>query len=266
MNRIEYIRNRFISAGFNADEAAAAAFDRYAGLLVERNKSVNLTAITEFEDVVTKHFLDSTLLFADDVSRETFFGAASQAASSSAGVRADDVSRETLPGPRIVDVGTGAGFPGLPIKILCPGVRLTMIDSLDKRIRFLDDVIAALSIEGAETVHARAEDAARDSALREAFDVCVSRAVAALPVLCEYCLPFVRVGGVFIAYKAQDCDAETESAAGAIRQLGGELVAVREVQLPGTDATRRFLIIKKVAHTSDRFPRRAGKPEKSPLR
>ena len=248
MDKTAYITELFESAHLALQPAQAAAFARYAGLLAERNKLVNLTAVTEFPDIVSRHFLDSVLLFTDDVSRETFYGAAPGGGS-----------------VRLVDVGSGAGFPGLPIRIYDPSVRLTMIDSLDKRIRFLEDTVEELGLDGAAAVHARAEDAARDAALREAFDVCVSRAVAALPVLCEYCLPFVRVGGVFIAYKAKDCDAEIESAAGALRTLGGRLDAVREAAVPGTEVVRRLLVISKVSPTPDKFPRRAGKPERSPL-
>lgn len=255
MERTGYISERFSKAGIELKKEQCAAFDRYAAMLVERNKSVNLTAITEFEDIVTKHFLDSVLLLLDDVSRETFLRA---------GHAGTDVSRETSP-VKLVDVGTGAGFPGIPLRIVCPGIELTLIDALEKRVRFLAETVSELGCAETRLIHSRAEDAARDASLREAFDVCVSRAVAPLPVLCEYCLPFVRIGGVFFAYKALDCDQEIRDASAAIRLLGGKLEVVRELRLPGTDITRRILIITKISPTPDRYPRRAGKPEKSPL-
>ncbi len=238
------LKDAFLKAGLQADETAEARFLQYNDLLVETNRSLNLTAITEFEEVVTKHFLDSCMLIRD---REELFG---------------DKTKEPL---RLADVGTGAGFPGLPIKIMRPEIRLTLIDSLRKRVDFLQNTVGRLGLQGVECVHARAEEAGRDPALRESFDVAVSRAVAKLSVLLEYVLPFVKINGLFVAYKSKDTEEEILEAQKALGILGGEVEKVSDFTLPGTDHQRSLVYVRKTAPTPEKYPRRAGKPEKSPL-
>ena len=236
------IKRAFLEAGLQPDEQAVSRFLLYNDLLVETNRSVNLTAITEFEEVVTKHFLDSCMLFAD---------------------RPEIFEPE---GPlRFADVGTGAGFPGLPLKILRPEIRLTLIDSLRKRVDFLEETVETLGLSDVECVHARAEEAGRAPELREQFDVAVSRAVARLSVLSEYVLPFVRENGLFIAYKSGEAEEELKDAEHAILTLGGKVEKVSVFTLPGTEHRRSLIYIRKTARTPEKYPRRAGKPEKSPL-
>ena len=210
----------------------------YYGMLVERNKFVNLTAITEFDDVMKKHFVDSVSL-----------------------IQAYDVNKSIS----IIDVGTGAGFPGLALKIAFPELKVTLLDSLNKRIAFLDDVICKLNLSGVETVHGRAEDYAKPGKLRENFDLCVSRAVANLSTLSEYCLPFVKVGGYFISYKSERISEEIKSAEKAISILGGQVNKQIEFKLPDSDIYRNLFVIQKIKATPCKFPRKAGLPSKEPL-
>lgn len=213
-------------------------FMRYYELLAEWNRVMNLTAITEYGDVLKKHFVDSLSL-----------------------VKAYDVSRAVS----VVDVGTGAGFPGLALKIAFPCLKVTLLDSLNKRVRFLDAVIGELGLEDVETVHGRAEDYAKPGKLRESYDLCVSRAVANLSTLSEYCLPFVKQGGVFIPYKSEKVREELMSAENAVSLLGGRIEDMKEFTLPGSDICRSLVIIKKMKLTSKKYPRKAGLPEKEPL-
>ena len=210
----------------------------YYEMLVERNKFVNLTAITEFDDVMKKHFVDSVSL-----------------------IQAYDVNKSIS----IIDVGTGAGFPGLALKIAFPELKVTLLDSLNKRIAFLDDVICKLNLSGVETVHGRAEDYAKPGKLRENFDLCVSRAVANLSTLSEYCLPFVKVGGYFISYKSERISEEIKSAEKAISILGGQVNKQIEFKLPDSDIYRNLCVIQKIKATPCKFPRKAGLPSKVPL-
>ena len=214
------------------------AFTLYYELLVDWNTRINLTAITEPEQVAVKHMIDSVSCHDPAV----FFA-----------------------GARVIDVGTGAGFPGLPLKIFQPDLRLTLLDSLNKRVKFLQTVADALVLQDIAVIHARAEEGARNKAYREMFDVAVSRAVARLPVLCEYCLPFVKVGGYFVALKGMQYEAEAEEAKKAIFLLGGKVEAIRPVKLPGLDDIRAVIYIKKIKKTPAVYPRKAGTPEKNPL-
>jgi 16S rRNA (guanine527-N7)-methyltransferase len=214
-------------------------FQRYFQLLREWNERVNLTAVVDDEGIAVRHLLDSLMLL-------PCLGQPGETAS-------------------LIDVGTGAGLPGLPLKIMRPELRVVLLDALAKRIKFLDAVIEELMLPDITTLHNRAEDAARETTLREHFDIATARAVASLPALCEYCLPFVRTGGVFLAMKGQ-AEPECTEARNAIRILGGELADIHEYELPGTDMKRSIIQIRKVKPTPAAYPRRAGKPESQPLR
>ena len=212
-------------------------FNAYYDLLIEWNKKINLTAITEYDDVVLKHFIDSVLIctFTD------------------------------LNNKRIIDVGTGAGFPGIPLKILNPECEIVLIDSLNKRVRFLEAVSQVLEFKKISILHGRAEDLAKDKKLRATFDHSVSRAVANLSTLCEYCIPFLKRGGSFISYKSDKSDIEIESAENAIRLLGSQISRVEERNIPGSDINRKFIIIENIKEVSSKYPRKAGIPVKEPL-
>lgn len=210
----------------------------YYEMLVERNQFVNLTAITEYDDVMKKHFVDSISL-----------------------IQAYDVTKHVS----VIDVGTGAGFPGLALKIAYPNMKVTLLDSLNKRIQFLNDVIAALDLKDIETIHGRAEDFAKPGMLREKFDLCVSRAVANLSTLSEYCLPFVKKNGCFISYKSEKISEEIAEAEKAITILGGKVEKQVEFMLPDSDIYRNLLVIGKVKPTPEKYPRKAGLPSKDPL-
>lgn len=213
-------------------------FLTYYEMLIEWNEVMNLTAITEYEEVMKKHFVDSLSLV------QTF-----------------DVNKKVS----VIDVGTGAGFPGLALKIAYPNMKVTLLDSLNKRINFLNAVIEKLGLTDVETVHGRAEDFAKPGKLREKYDVCVSRAVANLTTLSEYCLPFVKVGGEFISYKSEKINEEMENAKKAISLLGGKFDRSKDFYLPDSDIYRNLVVIKKVKETPKKFPRKAGLPSKEPL-
>jgi 16S rRNA (guanine527-N7)-methyltransferase len=213
-------------------------FNRYYELLVKKNEVMNLTAITDYHEVCLKHF-------ADRISLSQYF---------------DMSSVDSL-----IHVGTGAGFPGIPLKILFPNLNVTLLDSLNKRLLFLEDVIDELDLDNIKTVHSRAEEAGRMKNLRENYDLCVSRAVANLSTLSEYCLPLVKVGGNFISYKAGEVEDEINSAKHAINKLGGKIKRVEEFSLPDSDISRSFVIIEKVNETSNFYPRKPGTPNKKPL-
>ncbi len=222
--------------GISISEEQLEQFIRYYEMLIEKNKVMNLTAITDFDEVIEKHFIDSLNLF-----------------------RFADLKADKT----IIDMGTGAGFPGIPLKIAFPNLKITLADSLNKRILFLNDVISELGLTDIDTVHGRAEDLAKDKTYRENYDICVSRAVANLSTLSEYCLPFVKIGGQFISYKSGDCDEEITNAKSAIFLLGGRLNQIQKFEM--NDNSRSFVIIDKVNGTSKQYPRKAGLPSKKPL-
>ena len=225
----------------------------YARLLREWNQKLNLTAILDDEGIAVRHFQDSLTVIPDLRLQQSVLAARQDIPAAAL--------RRTL---RLADVGSGAGFPGLVLKIACPEIEVVLIDSLAKRLRFLDTVIETLGLTGITTVHARAEDAGRQKGLREQFDVVVARAVASLPVLAEYCLPLVRPGGQFIAMKGQ-LEEELPAAARAIEILGGRPPQVRRFTLPGTDMSRSVVVVGKIRKTPPLYPRKAGKVEQSPL-
>ena len=238
--------------GISLTEKQIEQFLTYYEMLVEWNEVMNLTAITEYDEVMKKHFIDSISL-----------------------IKAYDVSKKVT----VIDVGTGAGFPGLALKIAYPELQVTLLDSLNKRIQFLNAVIEKLGLKGVNTIHGRAEDFSKpvsggkgagkakdsDTFLREKYDLCVSRAVANLSTLSEYCLPFVKVGGQFISYKSEKITEEMAAAENAIRLLGGKVKNQIEFKLPDSDIYRNLFVIEKVKDTPKKFPRKAGLPAKEPL-
>lgn len=223
--------------GITLTERQYQQFMDYYELLIERNKVMNLTAIIDLREVITKHFIDSLAM-----------------------IKAIKPDKE-----RLIDIGTGAGFPGIPLKIAFPDLDIVLLDSLKKRLTFLDEVINQLGITGIRTLHGRAEDFGRDGSYREQFDLCVSRAVARLSSLSEYCLPYVKKGGCFISYKSGNIEEELKSSKRAIKLLGAELKEIIEYQLPNTDIQRTLIVIEKKDTTPRSYPRAAGKPSKDPL-
>ena len=234
---ISEVTKVFKGIGVEINDQQANQFVQYFNLLVEWNKKMNLTAITDSHDVLVKHFADSV------ISNSVI----------------DYPSYESL-----IDIGTGAGFPGVPLKILYPHLQVTLVDALNKRIQFLNLVIEALGLEDIEAIHGRAEDLARTE-MRDGYDLCVSRAVSQLNVLCEYCMPFIRPGGCFVSYKGAKTMEELEASANAITLLGGQLNQVTDQIHLSDEIKRGFVVIDKITATDDKYPRRAGKPLKKPL-
>lgn len=232
-----YIKKEFSKINCAISDRQAEQFLRYFELLTEWNAVMNLTAITEFKEVVEKHFVDSALLY--------------------------EYIRENKP-DSLIDIGTGAGFPGVPLKILFPELKVTLLDSLNKRIRFLNTVIQELELGEITAIHGRAEEYGIKEIYREQYDLCVSRAVARLASLCEFCIPFVKKGGAFVAYKAMKSEEELSEAKPAVTVLGAKLSDVKEYTL-GEDAKRTLLVIQKTKETPKKYPRQGGKPLKDPI-
>jgi 16S rRNA (guanine527-N7)-methyltransferase len=225
--------------GLAYDEETIGKFQRYMELILTWNEKVNLTTITDPQDFVVKHYVDSVAICSFSQMREA---------------------------RSIIDVGTGAGFPGIPLAILYPEKQFLLMDSLNKRIKIIEEISREIGLENVAFRHGRAEELAREKDYREAFDLCVSRAVANLAVLSEYCLPFVRVGGSFAAYKTESAEEELKSSLPAIRLLGGQLEENRQLHIKGYDLDHRILFIKKVKNTLAKYPRKAGTPAKEPLK
>ncbi len=252
-----------LSFGVSLTPEQLRAFMKYKDLLLDWNTRMNLTGITEGRDVVLKHFVDS-LTIAELVSGG--FGApAPDTAAGTAERSVPDTPANALNGVSLIDVGTGAGFPGIPLKIVFPHLRVTLLDSLDKRLTFLKAVISELELTGIETVHLRAEDAGRSKQLREQYEFAVARAVAPLPTLLELCMPFVKVGGAFIAMKGANAEQEVSGSDNALSALSSELVLKKEFDFEQIGAKRSIFVIRKVAPLSIKYPRQAGKPTKAPL-
>ncbi len=222
--------------GITLSEIQLKQFYNYMNLLIEWNKRINLTAITEPDEIILKHFVDSLT-----------------------------ISKYISDGTRVVDVGTGAGFPGIPLKIYRQDIEITLLDSLQKRINFLDEVIRELNLEKIETVHSRVEDFGKDKKYREKFDIATSRAVANLATLSEYLLPLVKVGGKVISMKGSLIEEELEHSKNAIKILGGKVEKVDEFDLPNSDISRNIILINKIKETPNKYPRKAGEPSKKPL-
>ncbi len=226
------------SLGITLSDRQIEQFLIYYEYLTEKNRVMNLTGITEFSEVMVKHFLDSLAV-----------------------VKVSDLNVTE----KILDLGTGAGFPGIPLKIAFPNPEFLLLDSLNKRIRFLQELIEKCRLEKISAIHGRAEELAKNKDYRENFDLCVSRAVANLSSLSEYCLPYVKVGGNFVSYKSGNIDIELKEAERAVKLLGGVVEKVEKFQLPGSEIDRSLIVIHKVRETPGKYPRKSGTPSKEPL-
>ncbi len=225
--------------GIELSDEQIAQFLQFYELLIEKNKVMNLTAITEFDEAVNKHFLDSLSL-----------------------VKILDVNSVAT----VLDIGTGAGFPGIPLKIAFPHLKITLVDSVNKKIGFLQEVISIMDLQDVDAVHGRVEDLGHDISYREKYDLVVSRAVASLPSLAEYCIPFVKMNGYFLSYKSGRVDEEIGSGKKAIQVLGGKMERDVRFQIPGTDMERALLLMKKEKPSPKKYPRKVGTPTKTPIR
>ena len=235
----EKFKRQIKELGIELSDLQFEQFEKYYKLLVEWNEFMNLTAITEYEEVYEKHFLDSLAV-----------------------VKAIDMNEVES----VIDIGTGAGFPGIPLKIAFPHLKIVLLDSLNKRIKYLNTVVDELNLENVETLHGRAEDHAKKAEYREQFDLCVSRAVANLATLSEYCLPYVKVDGNFISYKSGEITGEAEEAKKAVSILGGNVKKIKKFLLSESDITRSFVVIEKKKTTPKKYPRKAGTPSKEPIK
>ncbi len=237
-NNIELLIEGAKEYSISLSEEQANKFSQYASLLIEWNEKINLTAITDQEGIVTKHFLDS-LSIMPFISQDVKL---------------------------LIDVGTGAGFPGIPVNIVKEEIKITLLDSLEKRLKFLQEVSNVLQLNGVSMIHGRAEDFGVNKNYREKYDVATARAVANLPVLLEYCLPFVKVGGIFIAMKGSDVKEEVNNSKKALDILGGQVEQVKQFILPNSDNERNMVIIRKYRQTPTNYPRKSGKPTRDPIK
>lgn len=235
--RLDAFQSGLEKLNISLNDRQLEQFMKYYELLVETNKVMNLTTITDFDEVIKKHFLDSLSIS-----------------------KVYDLKHEI----KVLDLGTGAGFPGIPLKIAFPEIDMLLVDSLNKRIKFLDHVILELGLKKIEALHARAEEIAKNKQYREQFNLCVSRAVANLSSLSEYCIPFVKEGGMFISYKSGEIDEEADQAKKAVSLLGGEMEQIYKFQL--NEQKRSFVMIRKIKKTPKVYPRKAGMPAKEPLK
>lgn len=233
---MKFLEESFEKLNIPFDNSVIEMFEQYMDGILEWNKKINLTAITDRDEFISKHFVDSVLSY-------NF--------------------REYIDADSIIDIGTGAGFPGIPLAIVSPDKKFVLADSLNKRLKVINELASKIGIDNIETVHGRAEELARNKKYREAFDLCISRAVANLAVLCEYCLPFIKVGGHLLAYKGPDAEEEVKMAEKAIKILGGKLIEIVSVDLDGYD--HNIVVIEKINKTPSKYPRKAGTPGKEPI-
>lgn len=233
---IEKIKKQAQKIGVNITDEQAEKFYSYTNMLLEWNEKINLTAITELDEIIQKHFIDSLT-----------------------------ISKYLKENDSIIDVGTGAGFPGIPLKIVRDDISVTLLDALNKRINFLNEVIEQNKLTNIKTIHARAEEAGKNKNLRESFDIATSRAVAPLNVLVEYLLPLVKIGGKCICMKGSNTKEEIENSRKAISILGGTIEEIQELELPDSDIKRTIIVIKKEKNTPTKYPRKAGTPSKMPI-
>ncbi|MBL4938404.1 16S rRNA (guanine(527)-N(7))-methyltransferase RsmG [Clostridium sp. YIM B02515] len=239
MKFFELLNKACANEGLEFDEDKYNKLMQYKDLVIEWNEKINLTAITEEEEFIKKHFIDSIKVFR---------------------------SSELKNSKKIIDIGTGAGFPGIPIKIINPDIEVVLLDSLNKRVNFLNEVINKLQLKGVTAIHGRAEDFAREKKYREAFDTAVSRAVANMAVLSELCIPYVKVNGHFIALKGPAVDEEIKEGLKAVTTLGGVVEKVIEVEVENTDLNHNLVVVKKVKETPKVYPRKAGTASKKPIK
>lgn len=235
---MENLKQAIETFGYDSSADKLDRFERFMQLVIEWNEKVNLTAITERDEFIKKHFIDSLCCLPHD---------------------------EYKTAESVIDVGTGAGFPGMPLAIMSPEKNFLLIDSLNKRIKILNEIIAELDLKNVTAVHGRAEELARNKLYREQFDICVSRAVSRLSVLSEYCLPFVKKGGWLAAYKGPDAEREIEDAHSALGKLGGKVFDIKNTEMDQFGISHRIVYIQKTMNTPKVYPRKAGTPEKKPL-
>lgn len=239
MSNASILKNGIQELGLNCTDETIEKFSKYREILVEWNQKMNLTGIEDEKEVFIKHFLDSL-----------------------AAVKNGYIKN----GMSIIDVGTGAGFPGLPLKICLENSKVTLLDSLNKRINFLSEVCKNINIDDIELIHGRAEDFGKDDEYREQYDIATARAVAGLPILMEFCTPFIKVGGYFVCLKGPNADTELEESKKAMEILGLEFIEKIDVDLPEIDLKHNIVVFKKIANTPAKYPRKAGKPVKSPIK
>ena len=236
---MEELMKVFDIPGVDSSDEKLRQLSGYMEGILDFNESINLTAITDRKEVIAKHYIDSLMCAAMD---------------------------EINDADTVIDVGTGGGFPGVPLAIAFPEKKFTLIDSLNKRIKIVNQLCDELEIKNVRAIHGRAEELARKKDMREQFDICVSRAVANMATLSEYCLPFVKVGGSFIAYKGPDCESEVKEASNAIEKLGGCLLRIERPEADGVAFDHRLIVVKKIAATAAKFPRKPGTPSKEPMK
>lgn len=236
---MEELMKVFDIPGVDSSDEKLRQLSGYMEGILDFNESINLTAITDRKEFIAKHYIDSLMCAAMD---------------------------EINDADTVIDVGTGGGFPGVPLAIAFPEKKFTLIDSLNKRIKIVNQLCDELEIKNVRAIHGRAEELARKKDMREQFDICVSRAVANMATLSEYCLPFVKVGGSFIAYKGPDCESEVKEASNAIEKLGGCLLRIERPEANGVAFDHRLIVVKKIAATAAKFPRKPGTPSKEPMK
>jgi len=238
MDKIDYFENLLKKIDINYNEETIRSFKKYKDLIIEWNKKINITSIDSEEEIYLKHFIDSIIIKKYVIIKK---------------------------GSKTIDIGTGGGFPGIPLKLIDNDMRITLLDSLNKRIKFLNEVVKELNLEEVDCIHARAEELGQDKNYREKYDYGFSRAVASLNVLLEYSLPFIKKNGLFIAFKGSNFKDEIQESKNALNILGGEIIDIKEYSLPETDISRSMIVVKKIKDIPKKYPRKPGTPNKKPL-